>query len=221
MRCARTSFFYRGIRAYFIFHILTRKLTSPRNNDTVNGIGNSVENDCGGTSVKAMNKKTVKEWCEAVIIAGVIACVLYFICWPMEVDGRSMENTFSSGDRVLISRLWVRAILPVRGEIVLCDIAGADGDIPIIKRVIGLPKDHIVIKNGALYINGAEISEPYIKDSYTNETVDVTLGADEYFVMGDNRLLSSDSRTLGAVSIDKITAKVFFRFYPFERAGGL
>jgi signal peptidase I len=181
----------------------------------------TIKNDRGGAAVWGFDKKKVKEWVEAIIIAGMIASVLFFICWPLEIDGRSMEPTLLSGDRVLISRLWVRAVPPQRGEIVLLNITSENGEEPIIKRVIGQPNDRVIIENGVVFINGTEIDEAYIKEADTSGAIDLTLGSDEYFVMGDHRTVSADSRTLGIIRSNKIIGKVFCRFYPFDRIGGI
>ena len=91
----------------------------------------------------------------------------------------------------------------------------------LIKRVIGLPGDKVVIKNGDVYVNGKQQSDYYTEDRYTAGDISVTVPEGEYFCMGDNRQHSTDSRfsSVGCVSSSLIKGKVIFRFYPFNKAG--
>lgn len=89
----------------------------------------------------------------------------------------------------------------------------------IVKRVIGLPNDHIVVKNGSVYLNDKKLNENYIKDSYTDGSVDIIVPENEVFVMGDNRLESQDSRaiSLGTINKSDILGKVVIRLFPFNK----
>ena len=97
------------------------------------------------------------------------------------------------------------------------------GKTSYIKRVIGLPGEHIKIEDGKVYINGEELDEPYLKDSVeTNRTgtfYDLVVPEDTLFVMGDNRDSSKDSRSFGCIPMDKIESKVWIRFWPFNLFG--
>lgn len=93
-----------------------------------------------------------------------------------------------------------------------------------IKRIIGLPGEHVLIENGKVYINGEELEEPYIQDNVTTTEGtfnDITVPEGCVFVMGDNRGGSKDSREIGCIPIEKIESKVWFRFWPFNKFGGV
>lgn len=98
------------------------------------------------------------------------------------------------------------------------------GKTSYIKRVIGLPEEHVKIENGKVYINGEQLEEPYLQegvitDSLDGSFVDVTVPKDCLFVMGDNRPQSTDSRRFGCVPIEKLESKVWIRFWPFNLFG--
>ena len=91
-----------------------------------------------------------------------------------------------------------------------------------IKRVIGIEGDHIKIENGKVYLNGAELEEPYLRDGITTESslfTDITVPEGYVFVMGDNRPHSTDSRSFGCIPVEKIESKVWIRFWPFNKFG--
>lgn len=169
--------------------------------------------------LRGVDWKKVREWTDALLVASIIAGIMFFVCWPLQIDGISMENTLHSNDRVFMSRVWTYVMPISHGDIVLCNIVDKNDSKNIIKRVIGLPDDHIVISGGEVYINDLKLDEPYLQGGYTSGDIDLVLNKDEYFVMGDNRWVSNDSRMLGSVGSDKIIGKVFFRFYPFSKIG--
>ena len=91
-----------------------------------------------------------------------------------------------------------------------------------IKRVIGIEGDHIKIENGKVYLNGAELEEPYLRDGITTESslfTDITVPEGYVFVMGDNRPHSTDSRSFGCIPVEKIESKVWIRFWPLNKFG--
>ena len=127
-----------------------------------------------------------------------------------------MENSFETGDRVFVSRLCAYLNLIDYNDIILCKINYKGHEEIIVKRVIGKPGDHIVIKDKQVYINDLALIEPYIKNPLsTDGNVDLTLNDDEYYVLGDNRDKSTDSRFFGAIKKSDIEAEVIFRWYPF------
>ena len=167
-----------------------------------------------------MDKSKLKEWRSAFIEAIVLAVILYFLFWPFLIEGSSMENTFRTGDRVLVSRLFAYLDFIDYSDIILCKINYNDKEEIIVKRVIGKPGDHIVIKNGQVFINNNLLIEPYIKSpDSTNGNIDITLNDDEYYVLGDNRKRSTDSRFFGAIKKSDIESKVLFRWYPLSDIG--
>lgn len=158
-------------------------------------------------------KRNVNEWLEAFAHAVVIVIILYFLAWPFTIKGSSMEDNFFTGDRIIICRVMVYAGAIDRGDVVVCEGSGTKD---IIKRVVGLPGDQIEISDGHVYINGEVLVEPYVKEDYTNGSLSLTLGVDEYYLLGDNRSISQDSRNTGPFTRKQILGKTIAKWYPFN-----
>ncbi|MBW4436693.1 MAG: signal peptidase I [Pleurocapsa minor GSE-CHR-MK-17-07R] len=144
------------------------------------------------------------------------------------IEGPSMQPNFSAGQFLIVSRAHYLLSQPQRGDIVVFDAPGDDNtrDNPLlIKRLIGLPGDHIVIENGTILLNDVLLSEPYINQDgrpfRCNRYCDVVLGADEYFLMGDNRNNSNDSREFGPVARVRIMGEAILRYWPFDAIGNV
>lgn len=134
-----------------------------------------------------------------------------------------MEPNFEENDYLIIDELSYRFRNPERGEVVVFHPPKNEGQF-YIKRVIGLPGETVEIRNGVIKIfntefpNGFELSESYLNE-YTDGNVRVTLGVDEFYLLGDNRDASLDSRVIGPVPRDHLTGKVWVRGLPLEKAG--
>jgi signal peptidase I len=168
---------------------------------------------------------------ETVVIALSIFLIVYlFVMQPHQVNGSSMVPTFENGEYLLTDKISYKTGLPGRGDVVVFHApdsaqcpegTGCD----FIKRIIGLPGDTIEVKNGSLYLNGEKLSEVYLPDDFVTRPGNYTLSGPvvvpegNYFVVGDNRDHSSDSRFWGTVSFEKIVGKVFFRYWPPARVG--
>lgn len=156
----------------------------------------------------------LKEWLEAFLYAVAIVIVLYFVAWPFKIEGASMENSFFTGDRIVVSRVMAWGNFLKQGDLVICRLSDSQD---IIKRVIGQPGDRVDIRAGKVYINGEKLDEPYLKEDFTMGEMSVLLSEREYFVMGDNRAASTDSRELGPLSRSRFVGKTILRWFPFDQ----
>ena len=150
-----------------------------------------------------------------VYIVLIVVLIRTFLVTPAAVSGSSMESTLNNHDLVIINKLVYR-IKPIeRFDIVVVN-TDEDND-RIIKRVIGLPNETIEYKDNKLYING-KLIETKLSFEYTDD-FKVETKEDEYFVLGDNRDVSKDSRMLGSFNKKYIVGRVGIRFYPFDKVG--
>ncbi|MDR1532583.1 MAG: signal peptidase I [Clostridiales bacterium] len=155
-----------------------------------------------------MKARKIREWLEALLWAAIICAALYFVFWPVKIEGQSMRENYLPGDYVMVSRLMVMAGRFSRGDALLS--AMPYGDARVIKRLIGLPGERVQIKDGQVLLNGQVLREDYAT-GYTSGSVDILLGEDEYFLMGDNRAVSVDSRAAGAFNRALLQGKVIAR----------
>lgn len=142
------------------------------------------------------------------------------------VDGTSMQNTLQDEEQLMVEKLSYRFSDPKRFDIVVLMPYGEDVDEYFIKRVIGLPGETIQIKDGKIYINGEVLEENYGKESIIDGGIakePLTLGEDEYFVMGDNRNGSDDSRAdyIGPIARKLIKGKAILRVWPIDHFGSI
>ena len=161
--------------------------------------------------------KRIREWIESILFAGVIVAILFAVFWPFVVSGSSMEPGLSDRDRIAISRTMVWLGRYGRGDAVVCRQERNGKDQYVVKRLIGLPGDLLEIRDGNVYINGELLSEDYLLQGHTAGTHEIKLAQDEYFVMGDNRGVSIDSRNVGPVKGREMVGRVIIRWYPFDR----
>ncbi len=166
--------------------------------------------------MNAKDKKKVKTVVCCLVEFLLFAAIVFVFCWPFKVEGVSMEDTFVTGDRVMISRAMVFLGHCTRGDFVVCKVPLYGKEEYIIKRLVGLPHDVVRIEQGFVYINDTLLTEDYVKGGYTPGHVERTLGDDEYFLMGDNRAKSYDSRVIGPIKEDQLVGKVIFQFPWFK-----
>ncbi|WP_407939232.1 signal peptidase I [Oceanobacillus salinisoli] len=157
------------------------------------------------------------EWLKAIIIAILIALFLRtFIFATSIVEGESMDPTLEDGERVIFNKLVYLIDEPERGDIVIIQRPAKN----YVKRVIGLPGETIEIKNGELYIDGDRYVQTFLTEEaihQTNNFGPVTIPEDNYFVMGDNRAISKDSRNgLGLILESEIIGKSEIIIYPIN-----
>lgn len=158
--------------------------------------------------------KFIKEAIPYIIIILVVVLIRVFIITPVRVDGSSMKNTLKDNDILLLYKLGSIK----RNDIVVLD-ESYDNEI-IIKRIIGLPGETVAIKNGKIYINNKEYDDKFAYGE-TSDYDKITLEDDEYFILGDNRIVSKDSRYFGPVKEKEIIGKAIFRLFPFNKIGKL
>lgn len=156
--------------------------------------------------------------------------VYLFFMQPHQVNGRSMYPTFNSGDYLLTNKIVYRTGEPQRGDIVVFH-APEEASCPtgtgcdFIKRILAVPGDTIALHDNAYYVNGEALAESYIPSDFKTlpgkfiEGRTVTMGPNEYFVSGDNREYSSDSRVWGPIGKEDIVGKAFLRYWPTSEFG--
>ncbi len=171
------------------------------------------------------------ELTETVVIGLSLFLVVYlFFMQPHQVNGQSMVPNFQSGDYVLTDKVSYRFGEPQRGDVIVFHAPPAaqcptGTGCDFIKRIIGLPGETISVENGKIYVNGEELDETYLPESYVTEAgaytqnKNVTLQAKEYFAVGDNRPHSSDSRSWGPIKESEIVGRAFFRYWPAPKVG--
>ena len=164
--------------------------------------------------------KEIIDWVAVIVCAIVISFLINtFVIVNATVPTSSMENTIMAGDRVIGSRLYYLRHEPERGDIIVFDYPD-DPNILYIKRVIGVPGDHIEINGGKVYINGEVLEEPYLNVTTEGEWGPYDVPADSYFMLGDNRNDSADSRYWHNTFLTKegIVGKAIFKYRKgFER----
>lgn len=157
----------------------------------------------------------------------VVVCITYLVITYVgqrtEVSGESMAPTLHSGDNLIVEKLSYRFTDPERYDIIVFPYEYEEG-IFYIKRIIGLPGETVLIKDGEVYINGELLGETYgaeVMDSAGIAEEEILLGDNEYFVLGDNRNNSSDSRdpSVGIINGDDIVGKAILRIWPFTEIG--
>ena len=150
---------------------------------------------------------------DILLALGIAAILRGFVFTLVCVKGFSMSDTLKNGDRLFATKLDLIFAKPKRGQIVICHYPDSRRK-NYIKRVIGLPGDTLEISGGVTYINGAALLEPYVSHPTRRDFAPVTLGDGEYFVMGDNRACSRDSRVVGPLGRRQIFAVARLRLWP-------
>jgi len=176
-----------------------------------------------GYNIQNMKKAAAFVWEVikiAVIAAVIVIPIRYYLFQPFFVRGESMDPNFENGDYLIIDEISYRFSEPARGEVVVFKYP-LDESQRFIKRIIGLPGETVEIKNGQVIISNNQSSQNlnetgYLGELVTGGDIKLTLGTGEYFVMGDNRDYSFDSRRFGSVPRENIIGKVVFRAWPFN-----
>ena len=165
-----------------------------------------------------------KEILTFVVLAVIIVVpIRLFIAQPFIVEGESMHPTFESADYLIVDELSYRLGDPTRGDVIIFRYPG-DPSVFYIKRIIGLPGETVHISHGKTTVaktdgTSVTLDESYVVAEDATYTQDTVLGADQYFVMGDNRPRSSDSRIWGSLPRANIVGRAFLRLLPAREIG--
>jgi signal peptidase I len=160
----------------------------------------------------------------AIIAAVIVLPIRFFIAEPFLVRGDSMVPTFKSNDYLIVEKIGYRFNPPKRGEVVIL-ISPVGNNHDLIKRIVGLPNEKVEIADSKVFVtteNGKrfQLNEPYVKNQQLiSQKIEKQLGNNEYFVLGDNRPVSYDSRYWGALDKKDIIGRPFLRLYRFDSIG--
>ena len=160
-------------------------------------------------------------WLRDLIISLAISCfIIIFLYQPVKVEGTSMMPSLDDQERIFVNKLVYRLEPIQRGDIVVFRYP-RDPSKSFIKRVIGLAGDHIRIDEGRVYVNGKRLEEDYVPQVYEDlrSYPEMVVPPDSYFVLGDHRSLSNDSRDFGPVNQSKISGKAEFGYWPMDKMG--
>lgn len=171
-----------------------------------------------------MDKSNLIEWAKDILIALIIAIIILFFFKPIIIKQSSMEDTFIENDYVIVSCQSYRIFSDYkRGDVIVfeSELKADNGkDKNLIKRIIGLPGDTIEIKEGNVFLNDVMLEEPYLKaQGMSGELDKITIKDGELFVMGDNRQVSLDSRSIGPIKMDAVMGRVCIRLFPIKKFG--
>lgn len=180
------------------------------------------------TSTTASSTSSLlREVFEVVVLAVILYFGISFAIQAVHVEGLSMYATLDDNDYLIANKIDYRLHAPQRGDIIILR-PPTDNSKDFIKRVIALPGEKLLIRDGIVYINGHKLDEPYLPEAWTtfnNWPTDGTdgkvMGPDQYFVMGDNRNRSQDSRVFGPIGRDRIDGRAWFRIWPLDHLGNI
>ena len=165
----------------------------------------------------------LRELVEVVVLAVILYFGISFAVQAVHVEGLSMFATLDNNDYLIANKIDYRLHAPQRGDIIILR-PPTDNSKDFIKRIIALPGERLLISDGYVYINGHKLDEPYLPEQWT--TLNNWGGPDgevvppnDYFVMGDNRNRSQDSRIFGFIGRDRIDGRAWFRIWPLNHLG--
>jgi signal peptidase I len=162
-------------------------------------------------------RSLLRETLETILLTVIIFLILNTATGRFQVRGSSMEPTLHDGQYLVIGKLiyWIRP--PERGDIIVFQPPNSPAD-DYIKRVVGLPGEQVEIRDGAVWVNGVLLEEPYVANPGFYSSL-WSLGDGEYFVLGDNRSNSSDSRSWGVLPVENIIGRAWLCYWPPEEWG--
>ena len=168
-------------------------------------------------------RKEIRVWGRDLLIAiGLALVIIVFLYQPVKVEGTSMAPLLSDQERIFINKFVYRFEPIERGDVVVFWYP-LDHTKSFIKRVVGLPGETVEIRHGLLYVNGKSVPEPYVPPQYEDlsDFGPVRVPKDSFFVLGDHRISSNDSRVFGPVSSRYIYGRAVFAYWPVDHFGSL
>ena len=166
-------------------------------------------------------KSGMQSWLRDLVVSVAVSTfIIIFLYQPVRVEGTSMLPMLEDQDRLFINKLAYRVGEIQRGDVVVF-LYPHDHQKSYIKRVIALPGDDLKIEHGHVFVNGKELAEKYVPPRFEDDRSlpETTVPQHEYFVMGDHRSISSDSRDFGPVDRELIYGKAAFVYWPMEQVG--
>ena len=189
--------------------------------------GKEVEDDFIGEGDQEQEKSPLRELVGMILYIGIVLVITFliitFVGQRTHVSGDSMKNTLNHGDQLIVDKITYRFRDPVRFDIIVFPYKYEENTY-YIKRIIGLPGETVQIADGEIYINGEVLKESYGREVIQDPGMaaePIELGEDEYFVLGDNRNASSDSRepSVGVICGEDIVGRAWIRIWPLNKAG--
>jgi signal peptidase I len=180
-----------------------------------------VETEATPAAPEAGSLRTLRTWMRDLFFSVLVSFfIILFVYQPVKVEGGSMEPGLEDQERIFINKLVYRLESIERGDIVVFRYP-RDTHKSFIKRVIGLPGDRIYISYGHVYVNGKQLLEPYVPSDYLDARSypEMIVPNNAYFVLGDHRSMSNDSRDFGPVMRTYIYGKAVFGYWPMEKMG--
>ncbi len=169
-----------------------------------------------GTTGRAVLREIV----ETIALFAIVFAVARFAIGNYSILGQSMEPNYHQDQRLLVDKVTPQVFGYSRGDIVI--VHSPSQDIELIKRLVGKPGDRIELRDNQVYVNDQLLNEPYLPPNAnsgpTRETTQWTLGPDQYFIMGDNRSFSQDSRVFGPVGSSNIVGRALVLYWPLNDA---
>jgi len=202
--------------------------TSPENPAPLLSAGSAAANASAGPAPNAAShaanlRKEIRVWTRDLLIAiGLALVIIVFLYQPVKVEGTSMAPLLSDQERIFINKFVYRFEPIQRGDVVVFWYP-LDHTKSFIKRVVGLPGETVEIRQGVLYVNGKTVPEPYVPPQYedSSDFSPVRVPKDSFFVLGDHRISSNDSRVFGPVSSQYIYGRAVFAYWPVDHFGSL
>lgn len=190
---------------------------------TANEAGTDTKTRMDGIK-KALN--TFFDFLQGIVVFMAMLVMIYlFVLSPQEISGNSMDPTFKNRELILTNKIEYKFKEPKRGEVVIFK-SPKNKEVDYIKRIIGIPGDTVRLENSVFFVNGQKVVEPYISEdvftsggAFLHDGEETTVPEGKYFVVGDNRPHSSDSREFGPVPLEDFIGKAFLRYWPTTRAG--